>query len=131
MQPYAPFAPCILNPVAGCNATQAAQWTNYSKQFFTALGQAQAATPASILAQNGGAITSCPIHTTMIGGLSHRIKMNGPNGPVSLYEQLAAWFFETQGTGAGTYWLYDVPYPGNDSCPKPSELGDDIEMAAQ
>lgn len=112
---YAPFQPCIKNPVAGCNATQAAQWTGYAAQFTDALAAARAATPPAQAAANGGVITSCPIHTTLISGLSHRITVGGK----SLYTRLAEWFLAPQGGDA--FWAVDAPYPGDKSCPKPSE----------
>ena len=102
--PYEAFQPCIKDPTAGCNATQAGQWTGYATQFTTALDAALAATPASSAAQNGGFITTCPIHTTAIDGLSHRITIGG----VTMYEALVAWFFQTNGQGGKQYWTYDV-----------------------
>jgi hypothetical protein len=116
---YGAFKPCILDPVAGCNATQAAQWTGFAGQFLAALEAAKAATPAPQAALHGGIVTSCPIHTTMIGGLSHRIKVGG----VSLYEAVSAWV-----AGKGQQWTVDVPFPGNPTCPKPAAAGEDVEL---
>ncbi len=111
---YAPFAPCIRAPVSGCNATQAGQWRGYAGQFLGALAAARAATPPAAAAGHGGVITSCPIHTTLIGGLSHRIKVGG----ASLYDHIVAW---VDGSVAQDTWTFDVDYPGNDSCPKPTD----------
>ena len=114
---YAPFAPCIHAPVSGCNATQAAQWRGLAGQFLDALAGARAATPPAAAAGHGGVITSCPIHTTLIGGLGHRIRVGGR----SLYQHVVDWL----DAGDKSQWVYDVYYPGNDSCPKPSEYRDD------
>lgn len=111
---YAPFEPCIRQPTAGCNATQAAQWTGLAGQFLSALQAAREATPPDLAARHGGVITSCPIHTTLIGGLSHRIKVGGR----SLYEHIVDWLDGVVQQGS---WAFDVDYPGNDSCPKPGE----------
>jgi hypothetical protein len=112
---YAAFAPCIKAPLTpACNATQAAQWVGLGEQFLSALAGARAATPPAAAARHGGVITSCPIHTTLIGGLSHRIKVGGK----SLYEHIVEWM---DGVVAQDTWSLDVDYPGNDSCPKPSE----------
>ena len=120
---YAPFKPCIAKPAppgagSGCNATQWAQWDGYAEQFAAALNASLAATPAAYAAHNGGFITSCPIHTTAIGGLSHRIRIGG----TTMYEALSAWFFETAGPGGAQYWWHDVAYPGDTSCPKPTDV---------
>ena len=111
---YPPFAPCIKDPVAGCNATQAAQWTGYAAQFLSALDAARKATPAPLAAMHGGFITSCPIHTTMISGLSHRITIGG----VTMYDAVSAWVM-----GGPSTWTIDQPYPGDRTCPKPSDVG--------
>ena len=108
---YSAFAPCIAKPTAGCNATQAVQWTQYAGQFLDALAVARAATPAG--RQHGGVITSCPIHTTLIGGLSHRITVAGK----TLYEHIADWV-----EGGPSTWTFDVAYPGDKTCPQPSEV---------
>jgi hypothetical protein len=114
---YAPFKPCILAPTttasASCNATQAKQFVGYGTQFLSGLNAARAAVPAPVAATSGGVITSCPIHTTLISGLSHRIKVNG----ATLYEHIAAWM-----NGTATGWTIDGLYPTNDSCPKPNEV---------
>jgi len=116
VSPYKPFAACILDPSTGCNATQYAQWFGYGKtQFPEALAAARAAMPAKFAAANGGFITSCPIHTTAISGLSHRIKIDN----VSMYDALVAWVEQSEGAGAD-YWTQDVDWPGDTSCPKPS-----------
>ena len=112
---YAAFAPCIKTPTTGCNATQAGQWTGYAAQFLDALAAARAATPAPYAAQHGGVITSCPIHTTLIGGLAHRIEVGGK----SLYTHIVEWM---SGTSAQDAFAIDVAYPGNPTCPKPAEL---------
>jgi len=112
--PYEAFLPCTKNPTSGCNATQAAQWTHYAVQFKNALSTAIAQQPRVAQAKNGGVITSCPIHTTLIGGLSHKIKVQGK----SLYQYIVDWMSDTPGS-AGT-WTMDVDYPGNPSCPKAS-----------
>jgi hypothetical protein len=118
---YPPFAPCILNPgppgVGACNATQFAQWEGYAGQFFAALNASIAATPADVLARSGGVITSCPIHTTAISGISHKIVVNG----ASMYEWLVRWFDSTAPIAGGAFTL-DVPWPGDTSCPKPTLL---------
>ena len=107
---YEAFAPCISRPTEGCNATQAVQWTQYAGQFLDALAAARAATPAG--REHGGVITSCPIHTTLIGGLSHRITVAGK----TLYEHIAAWM-----AGGPSEWTIDVAYPRDATCPKPTE----------
>lgn len=113
---YPPFKPCILAPTvsasASCNATQASQWVGYGQQFLAGLAAARAAVPAHVAAVSGGVITSCPIHTTLIGGLSHRIIVGG----LSLYEHIARFL------NGGSGWTIDGPYPDNKSCPKPSEV---------
>lgn len=111
---YPPFAPCIKDPAHGCNATQFTQWSNYAGQFMGALKAAQAATPASQLAANGGFITTCAIHTTAISGYSYKIKIGG----VTMYDALSQWYFDAPGAVA---WRYDVPWPGNPTCPGPLE----------
>jgi hypothetical protein len=105
---YAPFAPCIKDPTAGCNKTQAAQWLNFSAQFKDALAAARAASPAD--APHGGVITSCPIHTTLISGLSHRIRVDGK----TLYEHITAWMAAPPGPAA---WTIDGDFPSNPTCP--------------
>ena len=113
---YAPFAPCIRDPTAGCNATQAKQWTGYADQFLQALAAARAATPQPLAARHGGFITSCPIHTTMISGLSHRIAIRG----VTIYDAVVAWM---DGKSQDVFTI-DARYPGNPTCPKPGEVED-------
>ena len=113
---YAPFAPCIKNPTAGCNATQAKQWTGYADQFLQALAAARAATPQPLAARHGGFITSCPIHTTIISGLSHRIAIRG----VTIYDAIVSWM---EGKDQDVFTI-DARYPGNPTCPKPGEVGD-------
>jgi O-palmitoleoyl-L-serine hydrolase len=109
---YAPFVPCINNPVAGCNATQAAQWMNYGTQFLTALNTAIKATPSQY--NHGGFITSCPIHTTFIGSLGHKITINN----TTMYQALTDWV-----TGKTTSsWLIDVNFPGDKTCPNASHV---------
>lgn len=103
VETYAPFKPCILAPTttasASCNATQAKQWTGYGAQFLAGLGAARAAVPPTVAARSGGVITSCPIHTTLISGLSHKIKVNG----TTLYDYIAAWM-----RGDGNGWTMCV-----------------------
>jgi len=111
---YAPFRPCIKAPLVGCNATQAAQWTAYADQFMDLLASARAATPPPLAAQHAGVITSCPIHDTLMNGLSRRIVVRGS----TLYDRVAAWVLEEPGT-AGV-WTVDVPFPGNPTCPMPT-----------
>jgi hypothetical protein len=123
---YPPFKPCIADPgPVGCNATQFAQWSNFSSQFLGALAAARAATPPGAAAGHGGFITSCPIHTTAIGGLSHRITIGG----VTMYDAVVEWVFQTRGAGAD-YWTYDVDWPGDKSCPPPAppagEVGEGV-----
>jgi O-palmitoleoyl-L-serine hydrolase len=118
VSPYPAFQPCIKDPPTsptapgGCNATQAAQWTGYGGQFLDALAAARNLTPPAYAAASGGFITSCPIHTTAISGLSHRITIDG----VTMYDAAVAWFW-----GTGSKWYFDKPYPGNPSCPKATE----------
>ena len=109
---YAPFVPCINNPVAGCNATQASQWKNYGTQFLTALNTAIKATPSQY--NHGGFITSCPIHTTFIGSLGHKITINN----ITMYQALTDWV-----TGkTNSSWLIDVNYPNDKTCPNASHV---------
>jgi ribosome maturation protein SDO1 len=121
--PYAPFAPCEANPgppgVGGCNATQWKQFDGYAAQFFGALNASLAATPADVLARSGGVITSCAIHTTAIGGISHKIVVAGK----TMYEHLVAWYSANAPLEGGAF-VYDVPYPADKSCPKPTEPGE-------
>jgi hypothetical protein len=117
---YGAFAPCIKEPTAGCNATQAKQWTGYADQFLGALAAARTATPEPLAAHHGGFITSCPIHTTLIGGLSHRIAIGG----VTIYDALVAW---VDGKVPQDTFTIDERYPGNPTCPKPAEV-EDAEM---
>ena len=113
---YPPFAPCILNPgPVACNSTQFAQWQGYSSQFFTALNASLAATPADVLARSGGVITSCPIHTTAISGISHKIVVGG----ASMYEWLVRWYDSKTPVTGGSF-TYDVAWPGDTSCPRPT-----------
>lgn len=118
--PYAPFLPCIHAPMTACNKTQKLQWTNYSSQFLDALAAAREATPPEVAERSGGFITSCPIHTTAISGISHRIKIGG----VSMYEALVKWYTSPvlSGTPKGGDWTFDVAYPGDKSCPSPAEV---------
>lgn len=109
---YPPFKPCIASPATGCNATQAAQWHGYGGQFMGALNASLAATPPAQAAKNGGFITSCAIHTTAISGFSYRIRIGG----TTMYDAVVAWFFALPGAVA---WRYDVPWPGNPTCPGP------------
>jgi len=115
---YGPFIPCIEDPAKGCNSTQFQQWFGYGDQFMLALNTSIKATPVSSMNQNGGFITSCPIHTTAISGLSHKIHING----VSMYEALASWYFEKQGPGGQQYWTIDKVWPNNPTCPKPGPV---------
>lgn len=110
---YAPFVPCITHPVSGCNATQRDQWLGYGTQFLAALAAARAATPSDLAARHGGFITSCPIHTTNIGGLSHRISIGG----VSMYSAYSRWWLAPPTTPAS--WTIDEPFPADRSCPAP------------
>lgn len=112
---YGAFVPCIEDPLKGCNSTQHDQWFGYADQFMKALNTSIQNTPEAFMNQNGGFITSCPIHTTAIGGLSQKIHING----VSMYQALSDWYFETKGPGGAQYWTHDVPYPNNPTCPKP------------
>lgn len=113
---YPPFAPCILNPgPVACNSTQFAQFKGYAGQFFAALNASLAATPADVLARSGGVITSCPIHTTAISGISHKIVVAG----ATMYEHLVKWYDAAAPVPGGSF-TYDVPWPGDTSCPKPS-----------
>jgi hypothetical protein len=66
-----------------------------------------------VAAVSGGVITSCPIHTTLIGGFSWRIKVEGK----TLYEHITAWM-----DGVRSGWVIDSPYPSNPTCPRPQEL---------
>jgi hypothetical protein len=113
---YGPFIPCIKAPTtvasSTCNATQAAQWTGYGQQFLQALAEARQAVPAPVAARSGGVITSCPIHTTLIGGLSRKIKVGG----ATLYEHIVSWMEGRSG------WKIDEAYPGNPTCPKPQDV---------
>ena len=122
---YPPFAPCIKQPgppgVGACNATQWSQWSGYADQFFAALNASLAATPADVLARSGGVITSCPIHTTAISGISHRIVVKGK----TMYELLVEWFDASAPVEGGSF-TYDVPFPGDTSCPKPTALGETL-----
>ena len=85
----------------------------YSAQFLRGLDEARAAVPAPVAAVSGGVITSCPIHTTLIGGFSWRIKVEGK----TLYEHITAWM-----DGVRSGWVIDSPYPSNPTCPRPQEL---------
>jgi hypothetical protein len=122
---YAPFEPCIMRPgppgAGDCNATQWAQWFGYGGQFFSALNASRAATPPDALARSGGVITSCPIHTTAIGGLSHRITIAGK----TMYEWLVQWY-DADASVPGGAWTIDEPYPGDASCPKPAAISDEL-----
>lgn len=121
VSPWAPWQPCINAPSTACNATQALQFANYSFQFMSALNASLAATPPAYRAQNGGVITSCDLHTTLIGGLSHRIKVGG----VSLYEALSNWFFEL----GGPAWRFDGEWPSNPTCAGPHvDMWRDFEL---
>jgi len=119
--PYAPFLPCTLHPgpePAGgaCNATQWAQWFGYDAQFYAAFDAALAATPPAVLARSGGVLTTCPIHTTAIGGRSHAIRVAGK----SMYDYLAEWWAARGAPVEGGRWARDVPFPGDTSCPAAS-----------
>ena len=116
INPYKEFLPCTLKPQSGCNATQHAQWSNYSYQFKSALDVAASLLTPAQYDQNGGFITSCPIHTTMINQISHKIHIGG----VSMYEAVASWYF---GHSGRANWTIDVDYPGDKTCPLPSEMG--------
>jgi len=124
---YPPFLPCLSAPgppgVGNCNSTQWLQWSNYSSQFFLALNASIAATPADALARNGGVISSCPIHTTAISGISHRIVVDGK----TMYEHLVDWYDSTDPVPGGRFTI-DVPYPGDASCPKPTALGEALSL---
>jgi hypothetical protein len=131
--PYAPFVPClkdlVVSPTA-CNATQFAQFIGYGAQFEDALAAARAATPPRPYAtRHGGFITSCAIHSTAIGGLSHRIAVGG----VPMYDALVAWVKRRTaaavaaageaGEAAGSAgdddeWIVDGAWPHNPTCPK-------------
>jgi len=108
---YPPFRPCIKAPLAGCNATQALQWTAYADQFLASLESARAATPPELDAVHGGMITSCPIHDTLMNGLSHSISVGG----MTLYNRVAAWVAGEK----GEQWTIDGPFGSNPSCPAP------------
>lgn len=112
---YPPFKPCIAHPSpAACNATQWGQWRGLGTQFLEALQGARNATPPALAAHHGGVISSCPIHTTLIGGLSRRIVVGGK----SLYTHIVEWL----DGGAGDTLTIDQPYPSNPTCPQPGEL---------
>lgn len=123
LTPYAPFLPCTLHPgpapdEGACNASQWLEWFSYDGQFYDALDAALAATPPAVLALSGGVLTTCPIHTTAIGGRSHAIVVAGK----TMYDYLAEWW-AARGGGEpvrGGRWARDVPFPGDASCPKPS-----------
>ena len=113
---YAPWAPCIAAPAKACNATQYQQFEGYAEQFHAALAAARAAQPPAARAASGGFITSCDLHTTAIGGLSHRIKIGG----VSMYEALSEWWAAPAGTlNASAAWRFDGPWPSNPTCAGP------------
>ncbi len=114
-QPPAHTPSLPQDPSTACNATQFAQWDGYGTQFFTAWNKSLAATPSDRLAHNGAFITSCPIHTTAISGLSHRIHIHN----VSMYDAFSAWALDLP-PPTGSHWTVDVPWPGNPTCPKPS-----------
>lgn len=63
--------------------------------------------------QNGGFITSCNIHTTNIGGLSHKITIDN----TTMYEAYSAWYFDKEGKGGSQYWWHDVAWPADPTCP--------------
>lgn len=142
---YPPFKPCIAAPTvtasASCNATQARQWVGYGQQFLAGLEAARSAVPAPVAAVSGGVITSCPIHTTLIGGLSHRIRVQGRtlyecvffakfsrptsqpplpalHAPPPLFQRRHITNFMDGGSG----WTIDSAYPSNPTCPKPAEV---------
>ena len=78
MTTYVPFVKCISHPLtSACNATQKNQWLNYGQQFLKGLNAARLKVPPQFAKRNGGVITSCPIHTTLINDLAHRIKVQG------------------------------------------------------
>ena len=83
----------------------------YGEQFLRGLAEARAAVPAPVAARSGGVITSCPIHTTLIGGLSRRIVVAGD----TLYQHITRWMDGASG------WVIDEPFPANPTCPKPQE----------
>ena len=113
----APCSPTAVSPPPpphppSPSCTHSGSRTGYGKQFLQGLAAARAAVPAPVAARSGGVITSCPIHTTLIGGLSRRIKVGG----LTLYQHIANWMDGASG------WVIDAPYPSNPTCPKPQEV---------
>lgn len=115
VSPDAAWQPCISDPLSKCNTTQYGQFQNYSVQFMGALNASLAATPAARLASRGGFITSCDLHTTCIGGLCHKIHIDG----TTMYNALSDWFFERNSCASGSCWWYDGDWPNNPTCAGP------------